>query len=551
MENKSTFNLKYIFGISLVSALGGLLFGYDLVVIGGAKEFYELIYGLDSPSLQGWAVSSCIVGCIIGAMGVGKPSEKYGRKNLLIISALLFFISAIGSGYAPTFTQFVIYRLIGGIGMGMASTLSPMYIAEISPAKMRGRFVSLNQLTIVIGILMAQMINYMILQSNPIPADIERSRPVVLSISQNISKTETPVIKAGELLSESQLAVIKSGNFLKELPKEVADSKAITTALSAETVTKSSLKIDTLVEYYNRALKQSWNGQTGWRWMFAAEGLPALLFFVLMFLVPRSPRWLVKMGRDTEASTVLAKIGTENYAKSELTHIESTLKSGHKEGHWTDLLRPHMRKVLLMGVIMAIYQQWCGINVIFNYANDIFKAAGYDVSGILFNLVIVGITNMMFTFVAMGLIDKIGRKVLILWGSIGLAICYTGVGLCFHFNITGIGVLVLVLGAIACFAATLGPVMWVLISEIFPNKIRGIAMSISVLSLWIANFILSYTFPILNKGLGAAPTFWVYAAVNVLGFFYIMKNVPETKGKSLEDIEDELIGKEREKEGRP
>ncbi len=538
---KHNFNLKYIFGISLVSALGGLLFGYDLVVIGGAKEFYELTFGLNSAALQGWAVSSCIVGCIIGAMGVGKPSDKYGRKKLLIISALLFFISALGSGYAPTFTQFVIYRLIGGVGMGMASTLSPMYIAEISPAKMRGRFVSLNQLTIVIGILLAQLINYMILQSNPIETEIELSRPIVHALAQKLENSPES-IKLNQLLSDSQIKSIQSEEFLRR----VSNREKMIKLLSAETISKQELlgPIKEMKQFYNLALSNSWNGQKGWRWMFAAEGLPALAFFLLMFLVPCSPRWLVKKGRDDEAESVLTKVGSADYAKSELLEIEKTLTSGHKEAKVTDLFKPHLRKVLLMGVIMAIYQQWCGINVIFNYANDIFRAAGYDVSGILFNLVIVGVTNMLFTFVAMGLIDKVGRKVLILWGSLGLAVCYTGVGLCFHFNITGVGVLILVLGAIACFAATLGPVMWVLISEIFPNRIRGLAMAISVFSLWVANFVLSYTFPILNEGLGASTTFWLYAAINVAGFFYILKAVPETKNKTLEEIECELIGDE-------
>ena len=535
------FNLKYIFGISLVSALGGLLFGYDLVVIGGAKEFYELTYQLTTASLQGWAVSSCIVGCIIGAVGVGKPAEKYGRKKLLTLSALFFLISAIGSGYAPTFNQFIIYRLIGGIGMGMASALSPMYIAEISPANMRGRFVSLNQLTIVIGILLAQLINYMILQSHPISKPIETSRTVVLSLDQKLAKS-TGEVKVSDLISKPQLEVIKSADFLKGIDNR----REVIAALSGKKVEVSTFSpiISKLKSYYDQALRTSWNGDKGWRIMFAAEAIPALFFFLLMFLVPFSPRWLVKKGRMDEAERVLAKIGGPKYAKAELMQIAGTLAVGHKEAKIADLFKPHMRKVLLMGIIMAVFQQWCGINVIFNYANDIFKAAGYAVSGILFNLVIVGIINLLFTFVAMGLIDKIGRKVLILWGSLGLAICYTGVGLCFYYNITGVGVLLLVLGAIACFAATLGPVMWVLISEIFPNKIRGLAMSISVFALWVANFILSYTFPIMNQGLGAATTFWVYAGINVLGFFYILKYVPETKNKTLEEIEEELVGAE-------
>ena len=544
METTHKFNIGYIFCISLVSALGGLLFGYDLVVIGGAKEFYELVYGLSRPAAQGWAVSSCIVGCIIGAMGVGKPSDVYGRKRLLTLSAIFFFISAVGSGYAPTFSQFVLYRLLGGIGMGMASTLSPMYIAEISPAKMRGRFVSLNQLTIVLGILLAQFVNYAIVQSHPIPADIETSRPLVVSMQQNLAKLDasTENIATTDLLSKDQIQVAVGGSFLKGLTPDIADGGTIAAALGSGTIRRVDLPVEAMRIFYDNELRASWNGQTGWRVMFWAEAIPALLFFSFMFFVPFSPRWLVKKGRDDEAARILEKIGGKSYSDETLQNIEQTLKEGHKEGTWGELFKPHLRKVLLMGIVLAVFQQWCGINVIFNYANDIFKEAGYNVSGILFNLLIVGITNLVFTFVAMGLIDRVGRKILLLYGSAGLALCYIGVGLCFHFQVTGIGVLVLVLGAIACFAATLGPAMWVVISEIFPNHIRGLAMSLSVLALWVANFILSYTFPILNSNLGAATTFWLYAAINVLGFFYIFKVVPETKGKSLEEIERELIG---------
>jgi len=544
MKKEHNFRVGYIFGISMVSALGGLLFGYDLVVIGGAKEFYELVYGLSSPAMQGWAVSSCIVGCIIGAIGVGKPSDIYGRKRLLILSSILFFISALGSGYAPTFTQFVLYRLLGGIGMGVASTLSPMYIAEISPSKMRGRFVSLNQLTIVLGILLAQFVNYEIVRSHPVPADIETSRPLVVSMQHNLAKLDASEVSiaTSDLLSKAQIKVVASGTFLKGLSAEVADASAVVAALSSGTVLRSDLPVDAMRTFYDKALQASWNGQRGWRIMFWAEALPAVVFFMLMFVVPFSPRWLVKKGRDDEAAVVLKKIGGDSYAEETLQQIEDTLTEGHKQGSWRELLKPHLRKVLCIGVILAVFQQWCGINVIFNYANDIFKAAGYDVNGIMFNLLIVGITNLIFTFVAMALVDRIGRKIMLLCGSAGLAACYIGVGLCFYFNVTGIGVLALVLGAIACFSATLGPVMWVVISEIFPNHIRGVAMSIAVLSLWVANFILTYTFPILNSGLGAATTFWLYAFINVLGFIYILKKIPETNGKTLEEIEIEMVG---------
>ncbi len=459
-ETKYKFNIKYLLGITLVSALGGLLFGYDLVVIGGAKEFYEQVFSLSTAAIKGWAVSSCIVGCIIGAMFVGKPSDVFGRKKLLIVSALMFFVSAIGSGYAPTFTQFVLYRLLGGIGMGVASTLSPMYIAEVAPASLRGRFVSLNQMTIVIGILLAQLVNYLILQSHPVPEGVSGA-----------------------------------------------------------------------------GLLETWNGQTGWRIMFAAEGLPALLFFVFMFMIPNSPRWLCRVGRGEQAKSIMEKVGGAEYAAESLVSINETFDETSKKHELVELLKPKVRRILIIGVILAVFQQWCGINVVFNYAHDIFKAAGYDVSGVLLNLVIIGVTNFVFTIVAIATIDRIGRRVLILWGSVGLGIAYILLGFCFYQQIQGVIVLAIVLLALACFAATLGPVMWVLISEIFPNRVRGLATSIAVLSLWVANFILSYTFPIMTEKFSIATTFWVYAGVCVLGVIFIKLYIPETKGKTLEEIE--------------
>ncbi len=463
--SKFKYSAGYLLGVSWVVALGGLLFGYDLVVIGGAKEFYELIYGLTSPVVKGWGVSSCIVGCIIGAICAGKPADVFGRKKMLSISAVLFFISAIGSGYAPTFFQFVIYRLVGGIGMGVASTVSPMYIAEISPEDVRGRLVSIQQLNIVIGILLAQLINYLILQSHPMAEGI-----------------------------------------------------------------------------HGAALLETWNGQTGWRWMFAAEGIWALLFFVFLFFVPNSPRWLCRVEKDDKAREVLQKIGGDEYADRYLGEIKETLKDSHHVKEVTELMKPKMVRVLLIGIAIAVFSQWCGINVIFNYAHDIFKAAGYDVSGVLFNLLIVGVTNFAFTIVAMATVDKLGRKKLILAGAILLGISFVLVGACFHTQSQGVHVLGLVLLSIAFFASTIGPVTWVLISELFPNRIRGLATSIAVLTLWIANFVLSLTFPSLNASLGPAKTFWIYAGVCFAGALFIVCYVPETKGKTLEQIERELVG---------
>jgi len=542
--SQEKFNMKFLLFISLVSALGGFLFGYDLLVISGAKQFYELTYNLTSPVLQGWAVSSCIVGCIMGAIAVGKAAEKFGRVKLLILSGVLFFISAIGSGYAPDFNQFVIYRLIGGIGMGMASTLSPMYIAEVSPAKFRGRFVSLNQLTIVLGILLAQLVNYQIAEHQPVSAKIQQESALVAdlkiktAVQQNIQEDSFST----DIFTEEQRKAIINGEILNNLPSNVANVTELQSLLkNSKSIPTNLINLDELQRFTDQQLRETWLGKTGWRIMFAAEAMPAFLFFALMFFVPPSPRWLVKQGRDPEAADVLTKIGGAQYAQTTLTEIEATLDDSHKKAGIGTIFQPKMFAILVIGIFIAVFQQWCGINVIFNYAPDIFRDAGFTVSGIMFSLVIIGLTNMIFTFVGMAAIDRLGRKPLMMIGSIGLLIAHALIGWCYFSGNTGWYVVALALLAVAVFAATLGPVAWVLISEIFPNAIRGIAMSIAVLSLWVANFILSFTFPILKDALGPAGTFWTYAGICLAGIFVIKAFIPETKGKSLEEIELELL----------
>ncbi len=460
---QTTYNMRYIWSISLVAAMGGLLFGYDWVVIGGAKPFYEEYFHLTSAFQIGWAMSSALVGCLLGSVVSGSLADRLGRKRLLIFSGLLFTLSAVGTGLSPSFSVFVAFRLLGGIGIGLASNLSPMYIAEVSPAEMRGRFVSINQLTIVIGILAAQLVNWLI--ARPVPEGIT----------------------AAEMFT-------------------------------------------------------SWNGQVGWRWMFAAETVPAALFFLLMFVVPESPRWLVKNAQNDRAGKILAKIGGADYSRKALLRIRETLINEIEKVHFKELLEPKMRKILGLGIFLAVFQQWCGINVIFNYAEEIFSAAGYGVNDILFNIVLTGTVNLVFTFVAIHTVDRWGRRPLMMSGAAGLALIYAVLGFGYFVHSQGIHMLTLVVTAIGFYAMSLAPVTWVIISEIFPNRIRGAAMSVAVFSLWSACFILTYTFPFLNRSLGAAGTFWIYAAVCVAGFLFIKKQLPETKGKTLEEIEVELVG---------
>jgi SP family sugar porter-like MFS transporter len=446
----------YVWWISAIAALGGLLFGYDWVVIGGAKPFYEAHFALTSPEAQGWAMSCALVGCLVGAMLSGMLSEKFGRKPALLAAALVFTVSSIGTGLAPTFHAFVLWRMCGGLAIGLASSLSPMYIAEVSPAGMRGRLVCLNELTIVIGILMAQVTNWLIASHG-----------------------------SGELLQR--------------------------------------------------------NADVGWRWMFGATAVPAAVFLLGILFVPESPRWLALRGREEDARRTLERLGGPESAAIVLAEIEESVQATEHRStlafELKTLMGPKLRGVMLLGIGLAVLQQWCGINVIFNYAHDIFSAAGYGLSDILFNIVVTGVTMLIFTFLAIATVDRSGRRVLMLGGCAGLAAIYITLGYLFRIHSRGVHMLALVVAALACYAMTLAPVTWVVLSEVFPSRVRGTAMAVATASLWGACFVLTYTFPLLNVSLGTAGTFWVYAGVCILGFAGVKKWLPETKGKTLEQIE--------------
>ena len=449
----------YLFLICLVSAMGGLLFGYDWVVVGGAKIFYEPFFHLEnSAALRGWAMSSALVGCLVGALLSGSWSDRYGRKKMLIVASALFVASAVGTGAVDSFFWFNVYRIVGGLGIGIASNVSPVYIAEVSPAAVRGKFVSINQLTIVLGILLAQLANWQI------------------------------------------GAYFTSGS---------------------ETLSETSVE---------------W----AWRWMFWAELVPAGLFFILSFLIPESPRWLATVGRKENAGLILTRIAGKDYARQTLAELEQLTGQREEKVHWRSLLQPNVRDVLLIGIVLAVFQQWCGINVIFNYAHEIFSAAGYAVSDVLMNIVVTGITNVIFTFVAIYTVDKWGRRTLMFVGSAGLALIYFLLGSGYFWEVSGWPMLLLVVLAIACYAMSLAPVVWVVLSEIFPVRIRGMAMALSTFFLWVASFLLTYTFPILNEAVGAAGIFWLYGGICLAGFLFIRAKLPETKGKTLEELEKEL-----------
>lgn len=451
----------YVWMVAAAGALGGLLFGYDWVVIGGAKPFYEIYFRLDSPRLVGWAMSCALIGCLLGALSSGALSNRWGRKRLLILAAFVFAVSSLGTGLATAFDGFVAWRIMGGFAIGLASGVSPMYISEISPAGRRGQLVSLNQLAIVIGILLAQTVNWLI--ARPVP----------------------PGATAHQILV-------------------------------------------------------SWNGQWGWRWMFAVTAIPATGFLVASFLVPESPRWLAAKGRMERAFQVLERLGGSAYAQQVVADFSAAETAQPRRSSFAALFGDGMGKVLLLGVALAVLQQWCGINVIFNYAQEIFAAAGYRVSDILFNIVITGAVNLLFTLVALFTIDRFGRRALLLSGTAGLALTYTALGLLYHLHMQGKPMLILVLAAIACYAMSLAPATWVVISEIFPTQIRSSAMSIAVTTLWSACFLLTYTFPLLNAALKASGTFWTYALICLAGLLFLARSLPETKGRTLEEIETRL-----------
>jgi sugar porter (SP) family MFS transporter len=459
------YNKSFLWLICLVAAMGGFLFGYDWVVVGGAKPFYEPYFGLTTPNMKGWGTSSALIGCIFGALLCFSLSDKYGRKRLLILSGALFTVSAIGTALATDFDWYNIYRIVGGLGIGIALNLSPMYISEMSPPHMRGKLVSVNQLMIMFGILAAQVVNWRI----------------------SLLDTQMPVDATEEII------------------------------------------------------RQSWNGQMGWRWMFGAAAIPASLFFLLMFFLPESVRWLVKNGQNKKAFDILSKLGGDSYAGKEVSMIQDTIsKEEVSKVHFGDLLQPGLLKILLLGIFLAILQQWCGMNVIFYYAADIFQAAGYNIQQMMLQIVVIGTIMVLSVVVTIFVVDKVGRKLLMLLGTGSLAVIYILEGYLFHLGVQGIPIVILTLASVAVYSFTLAPVVWVILSEIFPNRIRGAAMSLAAVALWIGNFSLTFSFPTIKENLGWTLNFWLYAVICIIGFFVIIYKLPETKGKSLEEIEDLL-----------
>ncbi|WP_157207161.1 D-xylose transporter XylE [Mariniflexile maritimum] len=462
-------NTSYLLKLTLVATLGGLLFGYDTAVISGTvsslESFFVLPFGLgemEANARLGFVVSSALIGCIIGGISGGIISKKLGRKNGLILAAVLFLLSAIGSAMPEMLLKpigeadhtfiyiFIVYRIIGGIGVGLASMLSPLYIAEIAPAKIRGKLVSLNQFAIIFGMLVVYFVNYYI---------------------------------------------AKQGD-------------------------------------------DSWLNTVGWRWMFASEILPASLFLFMLLFVPDTPRSLVLKSQPEKALAILTKLNGTVEAKKILLEIQNTVVSHSGK------LFSYGITVIVIGILLSVFQQFVGINVVLYYAPEIFKSMGSGTNVALLQTIIVGAVNLLFTVLAIMTVDKYGRKPLMIIGALGMAISMFALGTTFFMESVGFGALIFMLLYVASFAMSWGPVCWVLLSEIFPNKIRGRALAVAVAAQWISNYLVSWTFPMMDKNSYLLEKFnhgfayWIYGVMGLLAMWIVWKYVPETKGKTLEELEE-------------
>ena len=439
----------YLVLITGVAALGGLLFGYDTAIISGTigllRDHFEL-----SAMAMGWAASSALAGCVFGAVGAGAGCDRFGRRWMLLLAGLCFLLSAIGTAVASSFTVFIVFRIVGGLGIGAASVASPLYIGEASPAKWRGRLVALNQLAIVFGMLLIYMVN------------------------SRIHASGTP----------------------------------------------------------------AWNQSIGWRWMFASGIAPSALLLGLLFVVPETARFLLMHGHRQEAEQVAARTGADTF--EEILEAEQERPAGTRQTH----------RLLSVGITLAVLQQVTGINVFLYYAPIIFNRVSHSGDAALRQTVLVGAVNVVFTIVAMVYVDRLGRKPLLLAGSFGMMLCLTAMGWAIMHGNSSAMLLLLVIAYIACFAFSVGPVTWIVLSEIFPSDIRARAIAISTAALWVSNFVVSQTFPMLDESpalialFGHGFPFLLYAGFCIFEMCFVWRSLPETKKRSLEEISNWWKSKE-------
>lgn len=448
----------YVLFLSIVAAIGGILFGYDTAVISGTTEIVKFQFGL-STGMEGWYVGCALIGSIIGVLTAGMLSDFLGRKKTMLIAALMFSISAIGCAACSGFRDLVVYRIIGGFGIGIVSIVSPVYISEVSPARVRGTMVSFYQLFITIGFLLAYLVNYLILKG----ASLNSTAP--------------------------ELGVRMFNN-----------------------------------EY--------------WRGMLGCETIPDLLFLFVIFFIPESPRWLIVKGRDEQAYSILRRIyGSEKEAQEGLAATRQSI-AGEVKTEWKTLLEPGIRKAVLVGSAIAILGQFMGVNAVLYYGPKIFTDAGF--SDPLFSTVLVGIVNMLTTVIALLIIDKVGRKKLVWWGVGGMIVCLLMIGLYFipGTNLPNWFMLTFFLLYVFCTAISISAVVFVLLSEMYPNRVRGLAMSIAGFALWIGTYLIGQLTPWMLENLTPSGTFFLFAFMCLPYLWIMYKYVPDTTGKTLEEIED-------------
>lgn len=439
-------NSRYVLLISITAALGGLLFGFDTAIISGTIPYIKAFFQLDAIGL-GWAVSSGLVGCAAGSVIAGYLADLYGRKSVLILCALLFAMSGAGTSLSDQFGFFVFYRIIGGVGVGAAAMVSPMYISEIAPASHRGKLVAFYQLAIVVGILLAYFTNYV----------------------------------------------------MNDL------------------------------------------GENNWRMMFGTQLIPSFIFLIMLMFVPETPRWSISKNDIEKATIILKRITNSTEVNSQIQLIKDSFTQNEKSAFFQILERKYA-KMLIAGILLAVFQQVTGINAILYYAPVIFDQTGIGKNDSLLYTIIIGVVNVFSTFVAIGFVDKVGRRRFLTFGSILMGISLILVTICFYYKFFGFYlILVAVLIYVASFGCTLGAVTWIYLSEIFPNNIRAIAMSVATFALWLADFLVSYTFPVLTANLGTSITLSIYACFCLISCLYVFTSIPETKGKSLEEIENLFI----------
>jgi len=437
----------YLWFISMVATIGGLMFGFDVGIISGAIPFIQPYFGWDELQL-GWGVSSILVGAIIGAFGTGTLTEKYGRRSLLISVALFFAISCAGMALATSQSVFIAFRVLGGLAVGSVSVLSPMYVAEVAPPKIRGTLVTIYQLAITFGILVSYLVNYAL-------HDVDNN----------------------------------------------------------------------------------------WRWMFATGLIPSVVFFTGLLFIPESPRWLVKAGFKEKARLVLGRIGGENFATSELKEIELSLKDAGPGAGFKALFAKKYRKVIVLGLLLSVLVQVSGINTVVDYAPKILMTAGLEIKNALLQTSLIGLVNFAFTFIAVWLIDKLGRKTFYTIGSSGMAITLLMIAAAFHFELSPIFTTICIMLFIAFFASCIGPAFWTMVSEMFPNRIRGQAVAMASFTQWVFNFLVVLFFPYVLDALGGSMTFLFLALMAVLQLVVAQVYLKETKGKSLEEIESLWVSK--------